>query len=409
MRLICSVARIAGGKMYPEIRLKAGKEGNALFRHPWIFSGALEKTPDNLPNGSLVTVTDSRGKIIATGTYSAKSLIAVRIFEFGPAIINSDWIRRKIAAAQSLRLIHGYGPSKDTTGYRILFGEADGFPGLAIDRYEDVLVMQLSIAGLENLRDMIIEVLIDAFKPRSIVERSDLPVRKEEGLEEVAALRYGEEPGLVEFLENGLIYIVDVVNGQKTGFYLDQKDLRREIMRISRGRKVLNLFSYSGATGLAAMKGSAQSVHNVDSSASALGLARLIGERNGINQGLFTDECADVFAWLSHRAPPSYDLVILDPPALIKSQNDFESGRKAYHFLNRAALRLINDDGLLVTSSCSAFFNEADLSYTLRRASVQTCVRLDLLKIVRQSPDHPISIYFPESAYLKTFICRVGR
>jgi len=395
--------------MYPVVRLKAGKEANAVFRHPWIFSGALEQIPADFPNGSIVSISDNRGRIIGTGTFSAQSMIAIRVFEFGPALIDNDWIRRKISSADKLRLIHGYGHLKQTTGYRVVFGEADGFPGLVVDRYGDVFVIQLSTVGLEPLRDIIVESIVDIFKPRTIIERSDLPVRKEEGLEEVAAVRYGQDTGPTEFLENGLKFVADTMYGQKTGFYLDQKDLRREIMQYAHCRKVLNLFSYTCSAGVAALKGGARSALNIDSSEAALLLAAKLTEINEIPANNFMTECADVFGWLSKRDEPDYDMVILDPPALIKSQEDFEAGRKAYHFVNRAAMRLVNDDGLLITSSCSAFFTEEDMAFTLRRASVQTGLHIDLLKIVRQSPDHPISVYFPESAYLKTFICRIAR
>ncbi len=395
--------------MYPIIKLKAGKEANVAFHHPWIFSGAVEQIPDGLPNGSVVSISDNKGKLIGTGTYSAHSMIAVRVYEFGPALIDNEWFLRKIAGADKLRLIHGYGPSKQTTGYRVVFGEADGIPGLVVDRYGDVFVVQLSTVGLDVMRDIIIQAIVDIFKPRTIIERSDLSVRREEGLEEVAGVRYGEDPGSVEFLENGLKFIADPMYGQKTGFYLDQKDLRREIMQLSHCRRVLNLFSYTCSAGVAALKGGARSALNIDSSSAALILGAKLMERNEIPPAQFATECSDVFSWLSKRDKPTYDLLILDPPALIKSQDDFEAGRKAYHFLNRAAMRLINDDGLLFTSSCSAFFNEEDFAFTLRRASVQLGLHLDTLKIIRQSPDHPVSIYFPESTYLKTFMCRIRR
>jgi 23S rRNA (cytosine1962-C5)-methyltransferase len=395
--------------MYPILRLKAGKEANVIFRHPWIFSGALANIPDDLAHGSLVHVVDSGEQIIATGTYSAKSMIAVRVFDFGKADIDKDWFRARFTEADALRAILGYGSSGLTSGYRLVFGESDRVPGLIVDRYDDVLVIQLATAGLEQMRDLIIEVLVDLFHPRSIVERSDIAVRKEDNLEETSALRYGSDPGRVEFRENGLRFTADVNFGQKTGFYLDQKELRKEIRAQAHGRAVLNLFSYTGAASVAALAGGAKSVLNIDSSESSLELCRVHAEMNGIAPGLSASESGDVFGWLSTRYNPDYDMVLMDPPALIKSQVDISVGRKAYHFLNRAAMRLIKDYGLLVTSSCSAFFREEDFTFTLRRASVQAGVRLELLQIVRQSPDHPISLYFPESYYLKSFICRVRR
>jgi 23S rRNA (cytosine1962-C5)-methyltransferase len=393
--------------MYPIIKLKPGRENSLYFRHPWIFSGAFDKVPSDIPNGSLVYIANSEGKPIATGTFSANSMIAVRILEFEEIIINADWFRRRLLSANERRRFLGYGENTDTTGYRILFGEADGIPGLVVDCYNDVLVFQISTVGLDLFRPLIVELLREIYRPVAIVERSDLSARREEGLEEIKKIHYGNIPEPVIFHENGLCLTADVWSGQKTGFFLDQKATRKAVAKLATNRKVLNLFSYTGSYGVAALKGGALSVHNVDSSAEALKFCDINGALNNIEKGGVTIEVADIFSWISSRNEPAYDMVILDPPALIKSQSDINSGKKAYHFLNRAALRLINDGGLLISSSCSAFYGEDDFVLMLRRASVQVGVRLDLLNVIRQSPDHPISLYFPESAYLKTFVCRV--
>jgi 23S rRNA (cytosine1962-C5)-methyltransferase len=394
---------------YPTITLKEGKETNLVYRHPWIFSGALAAVDRDIPHGSLVWVADIKGNILATGTYSAHTTIAVRIFEFSKVEINRQWLRRKLSAASERRAIFGFGPGTATTGYRLVFGESDALPGIVIDRYDEILVLQLSTAGADLLRNQIVDVLLEMFQPRAIVERSDIPVRAEEKLSDAKGILSGESPELVEFKENGLNYLADVMNGQKTGFYLDQKELRAEIARVSVGRKTLNLFSYSGASGIAALKGGAVSVMNVDSSEQALALSERIRKLNNISADIYNFKMADIFNWLAAQSKPEYDLVLLDPPALIKSRNDRESGQKAYHFINRAALRLVNDGGIFVSSSCSSFFSEDDLAFTLRRASVQANLSLELLQVVRQSPDHPVSFYFPESMYLKSFICRVRR
>lgn len=394
---------------YPIMTLKEGKEANLVYRHPWIFSGALAALDRDIPHGSLVWLADTKGKILATGTYSAHTTIAVRIFEFSKVEINQKWLRDKVTAAGEKRVAFGYGPGSATTGYRLIFGESDSLPGIVIDRYEDVFVLQFSTAGAELLKNQIVEILLEMFQPKSIVERSDIPVRAEEKLPDSRGLLYGKAPELVEFKENGLNFLADVTGGQKTGFYLDQKELRAEIAKISAGRKTLNLFSYSGASGIAALKGGAISVLNIDSSEQALSLSEKIRKLNDISADIYNFKMADIFNWLAAQSKPEYDLVLLDPPALIKSRNDRESGQKAYHFISRAALRLVHDRGIFVSSSCSSFFTEEDLAFTLRRASVQANLSLELLHIVRQSPDHPISFYFPESSYLKSFICRVRR
>lgn len=395
--------------MYPTLKLKSGKETNAAYRHPWIFSGALAEIPPEAAHGDLVQVVDSGGKTAGVGTFSAKSSIAVRLFEFGEAVIDGRWLAGKLKEADETRRLNGFGPDSPTNGYRLVFGEADGLPGLVVDRYADVLVIQVSTAGMEKMRDLVIAALVEVFRPRAIVERSDLPSRREEGLDEVIAVRHGTDPGIVEFKENGWQFVADVMAGQKTGFFLDQRDLRRRIAGLASGRRCLNLFSYTGAAAVAAMKGGAVSVHNVDSSKGALELCLRQAGLNGLPAVAVTTEEADIFQFLGVHSQPEYDMVIMDPPALIKSRHDADEGRKAYHFLNRAALRLVRDGGIFVTSSCSHYLPEEDMAFILRRASLQAGCRLSVIDIVHQSSDHPRSVYFPEAAYLKSFVCQIRR
>lgn len=395
--------------MYPLVQLKQGKEANVVFRHPWIFSGAIERVPDDVQHGGLVRVADASGKVLGVGTYSASSSIAVRVCDFSDTVIDQPWFEERFRAADAQRLVIGYGPETLTTGYRVVFGEADGIPGLIVDRYADVIVFQIATAGMDRLREMIVAALKSSFSPRVIVERSDMGVRKEEKLENVVAIHVGEDPGVVEFSEYGIRFLADVMHGQKTGFFLDQKELRQQIGTFANGKSVLNVFPYSGAASIVALKNGAKSVHNVDSSESALELAKKHVELNQLDANTFTTEVADAFQFFSAQRKPAYDMVIIDPPALIKSKRDIEEGKKAYHFLNRAAMRLVNNNGIFITSSCSHFFTEDDLLWTLRRASVQAGVDLHVLRVVRQSPDHPQSVYFPESGYLKSVICLVRR
>lgn len=394
--------------MYPTLQLKAGKEANVAFRHPWVYSGAIETKPDDLEHGALVHVADRKGEIIGTGTYSNASSIAVRVFDFQSTVIDKPWLKEKIAAADARRQLMGYGRQTHTTGYRVVFGEADQIPGLIIDRYDDVLVIQAATAGIDNLKPLIVEALVEIFAPRAIVERSDINVRREEKLPEAHGVLYGKISEPVVFKEHGLSFIADVLNGQKTGFFLDQKDLRQTIARLcsDRHKNVLNLFSYSAATGVIVKLAGAEHVHNVDGSEEALALAKQHADLNNVEM---TYELEDIFQWLNDHDKPAYDLVLIDPPAIIKSAKDAANGKKAYHFLNRAAMRLVKEGGLLVTSSCSHFMSEDDLAFTLRRASVQAGVTIDLLNVIGQSPDHPQSIYFPESKYLKSFVCQVKR
>ena len=395
--------------MYPTVRLKPGHTASLQSRHPWIFSGALERFPDDLAHGSLARVVDPGDRVVATGTFSRKSMIAVRVLAFAEVTIDADWLLRRIQEADDRRRLIGLGPGTETSGYRVVYGESDWLPGLVVDRYGDVLVMQISTAGMELLREQIIECLRGLFQPSGIYERSDHPARHDEGLNPESGLRYGHVDPHVRFSECGRECIADVLTGQKTGFYLDQRDLRRQVFALGRGRKTLDLCSYSGAAGIAALLGGATGVHFVDSSAAALQLCAEHARVNDIDPARISKECADVFQWLGRRSTPEYDLVLLDPPALIKNRRHIAEGRKAYHFLNRAALRLIADGGILATSSCSAYFTEDDLAVTLRRAAEQVNVDLHVLGMLRQSPDHPVALNFPESAYLKSVICQIRR
>ncbi|OGY31260.1 MAG: hypothetical protein A3C02_01505 [Candidatus Andersenbacteria bacterium RIFCSPHIGHO2_02_FULL_45_11] len=384
---------------YPIIQLKAGREASVGFRHPWIFSGALETVPDGLTAGDFVHIADRNGRIIATESYEGAANIAVRVFDFSETIIDEAWISNALALAHSRRLLLGYGQDTDTTGYRFVFSEADNLPGLVIDRYADVLVLQVSTVGMRTLLPIVIEACKNLFQPNAIVDKSG----------EVAEMLYGSVDGPVNFVEHGMKFAADVVGGQKTGFYLDQKDLRQHVRKYANGKNVLNLFSYTGATSIAALLGGAADVHNVDESEAALAQCAIHTEMNGIAAEKSTTEQADVFSWLNDNKDPAYDMVILDPPALTKTKKEKEAAAKAYHFLNRAALRLVKNDGIFVTSSCSHYFTEDDLAFTLRRASVQAGVELDVLHVIRQAPDHPLSVYWPEGLYLKSFICRVRR
>lgn len=393
--------------MYPTILLKQERVDSVRYRHPWIFSGAILKKERTVQQGGLVRVEGEDGTFLGVGTYSASSSIAIRVFDTQDVAIDVDWFIRRFSEARARRQMMGFGEGTDTTGFRACFGEADGVPGLIVDVYADVCVFQLSTAGLDQLREQIVEAVDTVFTPRCIMERSDMGVRKDDGLEEVVAVRKGEDPGEVEFFERGRRYLVNVVEGQKTGFFLDQRDARDTVQRFALGKECLNLFSYTGAFSVAAMLGGAQSCHSVDLSALALAGCEQHRELYGFSRESFTTQEADIFQWLGERRESSYDLVVLDPPALIKSSKDAEAGKKAYHFLNRAAMRLVRDGGVFVSSSCSQHLSEEDLMFLLRRASVQNGLDLRVLALHRQAADHPLSLYFKEAEYLKTIVCEV--
>lgn len=395
--------------VYPVIRLKKGREASAAYGHPWIFSGAIAGKPEGLAHGCFVHAANAEGEIIGTGSYSSSGAIALRLFDAGLAAIDRAWLVNRLHEAEARRRLLGLGPDTPTTGYRVIHGEADGVPGLVVDRYADTVVFQIATAALDAIRPDIIAALNEALAPRAIVERSDSSSRREEGLAEVNAVHAGEVTSPVEFAENGVALLADVVEGQKTGFFLDQRELRAHVRALANNRRAINLFSYTGAASLFALLGGAPSVHNVDASQPALDMALVMAGRHGIEAGRVTQERADVFQWVSQRREADYDMVIMDPPSIIKSRKDAENGKRAYHFLNRAALRLVRDGGIFATSSCSQLLPEDDFAALLRRAATQSNTRLYTLAALRQPPDHPLSPYFPEGAYLKSYVFEVRR
>jgi 23S rRNA (cytosine1962-C5)-methyltransferase len=388
--------------LYSTIRLREGRERSVLSRHPWIFSQAIHSLDTDIVHGDLVQVESWEGEALGVGTFSESSSIAVRLFAFVPCAIDASWIEEKIFEALERRKKAGIA-KEGTDGYRVVFGEADDLPGIIIDRYREVFVIQLSTAGADRLRGAVTQALENIFHPTAIVERSDMPSRKEERLESTSSVLHGTCPAQVIFSEEGIEYLADPLEGQKTGFFLDQRPLRTWLRQNAQGR-VLNLFSYSGALGVAAMKGEALSVLHVDASASALELCTKHAELHGFDSETFETKEADVFQYLGNAKSEQFDTVIVDPPAFIKSRKDMEEGRKAYHFLNRAAMRLVKPGGILISSSCSFYLSTEDLQTTLRRASIQNECVFRPLSILLQPADHPTSLYFPESSYLKTMI-----
>ncbi|HLD22094.1 MAG TPA: class I SAM-dependent rRNA methyltransferase [Patescibacteria group bacterium] len=390
---------------YPTLKLESKRATSVQYHHPWIFSGGIIRNETEFPiHGAIVFICDAQNHILATGTYSAHSQIAVRVLEFGEVDISTQWFINKFHNAERDRAIFGYDLYTETTGYRLIFGEADGIPGLIVDRFGETIVIQIATAGMDQLRQMIIAALIEVFHPKCIVEKSDISEREREKLPIVRSVVYGSLPKCgVQFQEYGVTYIADVLAGQKTGFFLDQKDLRNFVKRYAAQKQIVNLFSYSGATGISAFVGGATSIHNVDSSEQALALCAQHAQLHHIPADRFTCENADIFQWVAQKQK-QFDMVVMDPPALIKSQKHIDAGIKAYHFLNRAALRFVKKGGLFVTSSCSQHLTQEELLRIVRKASIQNNQQIRILHIIHQSPDHPISAYFPESFYLKSII-----
>ncbi len=391
---------------YPVVTLKSGREGSVRHRHPWVFSGALGRVPKGLSDGQPVAVAEASGRVLGVGSWSGKSQIAVRLFAFEDVALDEALVRARVEGALLRRRLLGLGPDTPDTGFRAIFGESDLLPGVVVDVYGDVLVLQLATAGADRLRDTLTGVLKDVFRPSAIVERSDLATRAEEGLSERAGVLMGPKDcdGAAPFIHNGMKFLAFTLSGQKTGFFLDQRDLRGRIAKLSEGRRVLNLFSYTGAHGVAALAGGAGSVLNVDSSAPALSMCREHAEMNGFSGGRMEVERADVFDFLSEKSEGKFDMVILDPPALIKSGRHRDAGLSAYRFLNGAALARLKPGGIFVTSSCSHFFSTDDFAHMLRQVSARAGRMLHPLGFSGQADDHPVPLHFPEASYLKSFV-----
>lgn len=390
---------------YPQIILKPGREKSLLNRHPWVFSGALEHEPEGIAPGAVVDVTDVNGRFLGRGTYNPASQIRVRVFTFRDEALDADWFRQRLREAEGWRrdLL-----PPDTNAFRVLFGEADHVPGLIVDRYDRGLVVTFATAGADYLREIILEALIDACRPDWIMERSTGGYRKEEGLPPRVEVVYGDVPGEpVRIRENGHAFLVDVRAGQKTGFFLDQRESREALGQMARGRTVLNAFGYSGAFSVYALAGGARRAVTVDLSEDAMSLARQNHEINGQTVGPEDLVIADIFNFL-REDQTDFDLIVLDPPAFAKSKAALVRATRGYKDINWLAMRRLPPGGLLFTFSCSGHVT-ADLHRKILFAAALDAHReVQILRILGHGLDHPLNVYHPEGEYLTGFICRVG-
>ena len=379
--------------------LKAGKDKAVRNRHHWIFSGAIRDLPE-FDDGDILPVRSAGGDLLGHAYFNRKSSIAGRMVSFG-AGAPQDEVRRSIERALALRA-RLFDPAV-TNARRLVNAEGDGLPGLVVDLYDDVLVLQVATLGMEKLKPLVLDVLTGAFRPRAVFERSDLPARREEGLEEATGLLSGDRVDRVRIVEEGIPFWVDVSGGQKTGFYLDQRESRRLVRRFASGRRVLNTFSYSGAFSVCALRGGAVRADSVDGSAAAIGLAQENFELNGLasDSGVFFT--ADVFEFL--RAPAlDHDFIILDPPAFAKRKTDVVAACRGYKDINRLAFQRVRAPGLVLTFSCSHFVDEHLFQQVVFQAAQEAGRRARIVQKHRQAFDHPVNIYHPETAYLKGFL-----
>ncbi len=382
------------------IVIKAGRDKSLLRRHPWIFSGAL-KNPDAADSGDIVRVVSEDGRYLATAAFSAQSQIAARVLTFDEsATIDEAFFRARIASAMARRATL----AAESNAYRIIHGESDGLPGLVVDKYDDVAVIQLSTAGIEPQRELLAKLVAELTGVKTVYERSDADVRKLEGLEERNGLAHGAPlGGPTRIVEGGMQIEVDIAHGHKTGFYLDQRDNRALTRALSRDKEVLNCFCYSATMSAAAMLGGAKSVMSIDSSGPALESGKHIAALNGCDLGRMEWVEADVFAHLRKLRDQAkqFDLIILDPPKLAPTAHHVEKASRAYKDINLLGFKLLRPGGMLMTYSCSGGVSVDLFQKIVAGAALDAGVDAQITRRLSAGMDHPVSIHFPEGEYLK--------
>lgn len=399
-------------RRFPSVRITKKGEKAARGGHPWVYAAELlDAVPAELPNGGLLDVLTENGRYLGTGFYSAKSKIAVRILsDNANERFEEDFWRRRIHYAVASRKT--VMPGADFVCCRLVFGEADGIPGFTADRFGDILVTQVLSYGTEQIKGILYGALLQEVPEiRGIYERNDASIRELEGLPVGKGWAEGfphPDETVTEITENGIRYRVDFENGQKTGFFLDQKYNRLAVSRISAGMRVLDCFTHTGSFALNALRGGASSVTAVDISESALAVARGNAVLNGVSDRIefLAADVFDLLPKLSEEKKTPYDFIILDPPAFTKSSKTLDAAKRGYKEINYRAMRLLPRGGYLATCSCSHFMKTELFLEMLKSAASDAGVRLKILEQRQQAPDHPILLNVPETDYLKFVIAQ---
>ncbi len=384
--------------------LKKGKERPLEGHHPWIFSGAIDQIDDSFQAGDTVRIFSADQKFLGVGYLNPRSQIAVRMLTFEDVEINQDFFEKQIREA--VRLRDTLMPP-ETNGYRLIHSEGDFLPGLVVARYGDYLVAQFLTAGIDQWKEIIVSVLQKVVPCRGIFEKDDSEWRDWEGLSKRVGKLAGEEPpDYVEIQENGKLFLVDIHGGQKTGFFLDQRDNRKLAGAMSRGRRVLNCFAYTAGFSIYAAKGGALEVVSVESSEPALNTARANFERNGIAEKSYSLVREDVFKYL-RSSRQEFDFVILDPPAFCKNKNQIQPAARGYKDINLFALKRLVPGGLLFTGSCSSYITPDLFQKIVFGAAKDARRKVRIIAKTSHPLDHPINIFHPEGEYLKGLLCQV--
>jgi 23S rRNA (cytosine1962-C5)-methyltransferase len=390
------------------ITLKVEREKSMLRRHPWIFEGAIEKTEGVIRSGDTVDILANDGTWLAKAAYSPESQIRARVWSFTKSeVIDNAFFKRKIeqALARKQEILKKH----NTNAFRLIAAEADGLPGITIDVYVNVVVVQLLSTGAEKHRSKILWAILQLFPDAIVHERSDVDVRKKEGLIPVVQTLHGELPDSVIIEENGIKICVDLINGHKTGFYLDQRENRRIAASYSEGKTVLNCFSFTGTFGLYALAAGATQIINVDASESALTLSAKNVSINGLDESKVTHLKRDVFELLREykEAGTKFDVIVLDPPKFVSSKHNLSKASRGYKDINRLALSLLNENGTLLTFSCSGLMPQDLFQKIVADAALDAQRNVFFVQRLAQSEDHPVSGNFPEGYYLKGLVCKV--
>lgn len=384
------------------VTLRKTRETRVRGGHPWIYASEIEKVDGAFENGDIVDVCDFRGKFIGRGFYNPASQISLRILTRNDEPCDRDFFARRIQDAWDYRR-----RLCDPDSCRLIYSESDFLPGLVVDKYANVLVLQSLSLGMERIKEMLADLLMEIVRPAGIYERSDVPVRRLEGMAQTTGLLRGEVPDLVEMRENGICFGVDVKNGQKTGFFLDQKENRAAIAPLCPGSKVLDCFCHNGSFSLHAAKYGAESVLGVDISEEALEVARGNARRNGMANVRFeAHNCFDLLREMTD-AGEKFDLVILDPPAFTKNKAALQSALRGYKEINLRGLKLVRPGGFLVTCSCSQHVLAEMFQDMVNQAARDAKKRIRLVEYRTQAHDHPILPQSIETKYLKCMILQV--
>jgi len=392
-----------------QIRLKPKREKPLLQRHPWVFSGAVDSVEGVPEPGETVDVCSSAGEWLARGAYSPHSQIRIRIWTWEESeAIDESFIAPRIQRALLSRERLAGDP--EVTAYREVFAESDGVPGLVVDRYGDLRVVQLLTAGAERWRRQILDVLAKAGECRGLYERSDSDARALEGLAESVGPLWGEPPqGPVEIKENGLRFLVDPVAGQKTGFYLDQRENRTRVRAIARGGELLDCFSYTGGFTVAALRGGVERALALESSVAALEMARANLALNGLADDRLEGIAGDAFVELRRLRDRGrqFDVIVVDPPRFAPTSSQVQRAARGYKDINLLAFKLLRPGGLLFTFSCSGGVGPDLFQKIVADAALDAGVKANIIEWLGQPADHPVALSFPEGRYLKGLVIRV--